>query len=126
MEGSDQREVRMFDVQHIKGLEFEAMFFVGVDGLADRILDLFCRFVYVGMTRAATYLGITCNGTLPAALEPLRPHFGTDGWAMEQQRSEDRPDSEGRKDEKDPPRFFCAPKMAEKIEAKFVSGVSGI
>jgi hypothetical protein len=63
----DAREVRVFDVPHIKGLEFEAVFFVGVDGLASRIRipDLLRRFVYLGMTRAATYLGITCEGTLP-------------------------------------------------------------
>jgi hypothetical protein len=26
-----------------------------------------------GTTRAATYLGMTCDGSLPTALEPLRP-----------------------------------------------------
>jgi len=40
----DAREVRVFDIQHIKGLEFEAVFFVGIDGLARRIPDLFQRF----------------------------------------------------------------------------------
>jgi superfamily I DNA/RNA helicase len=79
----DEREVRVFDVQHIKGLEFEAVFFVGVDQLAARIPDLFRRFVYVGMTRAATYLGVTCETSLPSGLEPLRSHFGTDGWSIE-------------------------------------------
>ena len=57
----DASEVRMFDIQHIKGLEFEAVFFVGIDRLALRIPDLFQRFFYVGATRAATYLGITCE-----------------------------------------------------------------
>jgi hypothetical protein len=33
----DAREVRVFDIQHIKGLEFEAVFFVGIDRLADRL-----------------------------------------------------------------------------------------
>jgi hypothetical protein len=77
----DEREVRVFDVQHIKGLEFEAVFFVGVDRLAGRIPDLYRRFVYVGMTRAATYLGVTCEGSLPSGLDPLRPHFGRDRWS---------------------------------------------
>lgn len=76
----DEREVRVFDVQHIKGLEFEAVFFVGVDALAARIADLYRRFVYVGVTRAATYLGVTCEAVLPAGLEALKPHFGTTGW----------------------------------------------
>ena len=32
----DAREVRVFDIKHIKGLEFEAVFFVGIDRLAAR------------------------------------------------------------------------------------------
>lgn len=77
----DAREVRIFDVQHIKGLEFEAVFFVGIDILAGRIPDLFQRFFYVGVTRAATYLGLTCAGVLPARLEAMRSHFSTGTWA---------------------------------------------
>jgi superfamily I DNA/RNA helicase len=77
----DTSEVRVFDVQHIKGLEFEAVFFVGIDCLAQRIPDLFQRFFYVGATRAATYLGITCEGSLPTRLDVVRPHFRTDSWA---------------------------------------------
>lgn len=69
-EGSD---VRVFDIKHIKGLEFEAVFFVGVDKLADRLPDLFDRYLYVGITRAATYLGILCYDSLPVKLEPIRP-----------------------------------------------------
>lgn len=76
----DAREVRVFDIQHIKGLEFEAVFFVGIDGLAQRIPDLFQRFFYVGVTRAATYLGLTCDGVLPGRIEPVRSHFRTDAW----------------------------------------------
>jgi UvrD-like helicase C-terminal domain len=77
----DTREVRIFDIQHIKGMEFEAVFFIGIDCLAERIPDLFHRFLYVGVTRAATYLGLTCEGTLPKRLEPLRSNFGAEGWA---------------------------------------------
>jgi superfamily I DNA/RNA helicase len=76
----DAREVRVFDIHHIKGLEFEAVFFIGIDRLATRIPDLFHRFLYVGVTRAATYLGLTCDGILPQPLEPLRSHFTSAGW----------------------------------------------
>jgi UvrD-like helicase C-terminal domain len=76
---SDAREVRIFDVQHIKGMEFEAVFFVGIDRLAERIPGLFLRFLY-GVTRAATYLGLTCETVLPKRLEPVRPHFATTSW----------------------------------------------
>lgn len=73
--------VRVFDIQHIKGLEFEAVFFVGIDQLAAKHPALFDKYLYVGTTRAATYLGVTCDGVLPPAIENLRPHFGQDWQA---------------------------------------------
>jgi hypothetical protein len=73
-------DVRVFDVQHIKGLEFEAVFFVGIDRLADMHPGLFDKYLYVGSTRAATYLGMTCDGELPSAIEGVRPMFA-ESWA---------------------------------------------
>ncbi|WP_336969340.1 ATP-binding domain-containing protein [Sphingobium aromaticiconvertens] len=72
----EQSEVRVFDVQHIKGLEFEAVFFVDVDELQRVRPELFERYLYVGTTRAATYLGITCAaGELPASVQALESRF---------------------------------------------------
>jgi GTPase SAR1 family protein len=76
--GNDN-DVRVFDIQHIKGLEFEAVFFLGIDHLAAQHPTLFDKYLYVGATRAATYLGVTCEGSLPVTMEPLRQQF-TDGW----------------------------------------------
>jgi hypothetical protein len=74
-----ENDIRVFDVQHIKGLEFEAVFFVGVDTLAAMKPDLFDKYLYVGTTRAATYLGLTCTSSaLPEKIEPLRGSFITD------------------------------------------------
>lgn len=73
-----ESNVRVFDVQHIKGLEFEAVFFVAIDRLAALHPELFDKYLYVGTTRAATYLGLTCEGAMPAAIESLRTHFGQD------------------------------------------------
>jgi DNA helicase IV len=75
-----ERQIRVFDVRHIKGLEFEAVFFVGVDMLASGVPDLFDKFLFVGTTRAATYLGLTCETVLPAGLEAVRSHFTTATW----------------------------------------------
>ena len=75
-----ENDVRVFHIEHIKGLEFEAVFFVDVDQLAGIHPQLFDKYLYVGTTRAATYLGITCQDVLPQAIEVLRPSFGTD-WA---------------------------------------------
>lgn len=74
-EGAD---VRVFDIQHIKGLEFEAVFFAGVDRLAEQKPELFDRYLYVGATRAATYLGLVCYQALPTKLQPLLPEFTID------------------------------------------------
>jgi hypothetical protein len=74
----EDSDVRIFDVQHIKGLEFESVFFVGIDHLTESHPDLFDKYLYVGSTRAATYLGLTCTGSLPKVLESLRSHFVRD------------------------------------------------
>jgi DNA polymerase III delta prime subunit len=79
VKGTDS-QIRVFDIQHVKGFEFEAVFFVGIDALAERLPDLFDKYLFVGITRATTYLGVTCNGSLPAVLEPARSHFVLRGW----------------------------------------------
>ncbi|WP_202306621.1 ATP-binding domain-containing protein [Mesorhizobium sp. L-8-10] len=84
--GNDN-DVRVFDVQHIKGLEFESVFFVNVDELAELKPDLFDKFLYVGATRAATFLGMTCSGrALPERIESLAPLFGKD-WDIDTART---------------------------------------
>lgn len=71
--------VRVFNVEHIKGLEFEAVFFVGIDQLADRYPDLFDKYLYVGATRAATYLGLTFRSKIPTIMAGLERLFG-ENW----------------------------------------------
>ena len=71
-------EIRVFDIQYIKGLEFEAVFFVDLDILAEEKTDLFPGYLYVGSTRAATYLGVTCRKALPSILQPIRKAFVSD------------------------------------------------
>lgn len=71
-----ENDIRVFDVQHIKGLEFEAVFFIGIDDLSVMNPSLFDKYLYVGVTRAATYLGLTCSGdSLPSKIAALEPHF---------------------------------------------------
>lgn len=75
-----ENDVRIFEVQHIKGLEFEAIFFVDIDKLSRQEPELFERYVYVGATRAATFLGLTCSGdTLPASMAAVAELF-IDSW----------------------------------------------
>lgn len=65
-------DIRIFEVEHIKGLEFEAVFLMNIDALRDGTPGLFDRYVYVGATRAATFLGLTCRDVaLPTGLESV-------------------------------------------------------
>ncbi len=61
----DGRAIRVFDIKHIKGLEFEAAFFVSLDTLASLYPELIGNYLYVGATRAAQFLGVTCENELP-------------------------------------------------------------
>lgn len=70
-----ENDVRMLDIQHIKGLEFEAVFFVRLDRLAAAQSSRFDKYLDVGTTRAATYLGMCCDTALPLELNPLSPKF---------------------------------------------------
>lgn len=76
----NESAVRVFNVEHIKGLEFEAVFFLDLDKLAQQKPDVFDKYLYVGATRAATFLGITCCNELPSMLEPLHTEFRP-GWS---------------------------------------------
>lgn len=60
--------VRVFAVEHIKGLEFEAAFFHSLQSLCSDSPELLDKFLYVGATRAATFLGLSCTGPTPLAL----------------------------------------------------------
>jgi len=71
--------VRVFDIQHIKGLEFEAVFFVAFDKLSQIYPDIYGNFLYVGATRAANFLGVTCEKTLPSEMNILKDYF-TSNW----------------------------------------------
>jgi len=56
----DSNSVRVFSIDYIKGLEFEAVFFLNIDEvLKSRGRRIGLRLLYVGLSRAAFYLGIT-------------------------------------------------------------------
>lgn len=77
-----ETDVRVFAVEFIKGLEFESVFFVGVDRLMQSYPDLYDKYLYVGATRAATYLGFTCEESLPDSLAALRTMF-VPAWSQQ-------------------------------------------
>ena len=75
-----ESHVRVFCLDYIKGLEFEAAFFIDVDKIIERMPKLYDKFLYVGISRAATFLGITCKqDECPQELNHIRGYF-VDNW----------------------------------------------
>lgn len=75
-----QAKVRVFSVQFIKGLEFEAVFFVGIDRMAASSPELVDRFLYVGLTRARSFLAVTHTGEFPAEFDHVVNRFVDGNW----------------------------------------------
>ena len=78
----DGRAIRVFDIKHIKGLEFEAAFFVSLDRFALLYSDLIGNYLYVGATRAAQFLGVTCEKELPENYGQLLKDEFVTNWGM--------------------------------------------
>ena len=72
--------MRVFSVQFIKGLEFEAVFFVGVDRMAALTPGLVDRFIYVGLSRARSFLAVTTQGEFPDELRHVASLFKQGTW----------------------------------------------
>ena len=78
--------VRVFSVKHIKGLEFESVFFHNIDLLQTMDLgsDMLLRYLYVGLSRATFYLAVTTSEGLNEDFAFLHSSFDIDGktWAL--------------------------------------------
>lgn len=80
----DSARVRIFPVEHIKGLEFEAVFYVGLDRMADVHKELIDKYVYVGLSRARSFLGVTYEQKFPLRFKCIADHFVSDKtWTSE-------------------------------------------
>lgn len=77
----DERTVRVFDIKHIKGLEFEAAFFHNLDGTlgSGYSSNMLLRNLYVGLSRATFYSAITTERELSEELAFLGQHFEEGG-----------------------------------------------
>ena len=75
---SQVEAMRTLTVHKAKGLEFEAVFFVGLDKTIDIHENLWTKYLYVGATRAATYLGITFDAHTASQINSLTELFVED------------------------------------------------
>jgi superfamily I DNA/RNA helicase len=72
--GSESK-VRIFPVENIKGLEFEVVFYVGIDRMAALHGDLIDKFLYVGLSRARRFLALAHETEFPKELSCIEPMF---------------------------------------------------
>lgn len=75
----DENFVRVFSIDKIKGLEFEAVFFYDLDRLQELHFpeELLLKYLYVGLSRATFYLGLTLSKEFSDNLSFLKENFDT-------------------------------------------------
>jgi hypothetical protein len=61
-------QVCVYNIKTIKGLEFEAVFFVNLDCISVQDDSLLQKYLYVGLSRASYYLGISYKEKLPESV----------------------------------------------------------
>jgi hypothetical protein len=72
--------VRVFDIKMIKGMEFEAVFFADVDNYQTDQINLLDKLIYVGLSRARYYLGLTLVADFPNSILPIKPYLLNGSW----------------------------------------------
>jgi len=77
----DINTIIIFSIEVIKGLEFEAVFFHNMDELLYQDLEkeLFLKYLYVGLSRATFYLGLTLTNNLDGDLSFLNNMLNYNG-----------------------------------------------
>lgn len=73
--------VRVFAIEYVKGLEFQAAFLVDIENSFAQPGGLALNFVYVAVSRAVMFLGLTVTA-LPVPLECLRPLLVKGNWSQ--------------------------------------------
>ena len=73
----DESKVRIFPVESIKGLEFEVVFYVGIDRMATIHGDLIDKYLYVGLSRARRFLALVYENEFPKELQCVESMFKT-------------------------------------------------
>lgn len=76
----DSSSLRIFNIEHIKGLEFQAVFFWDIDEIEKQFPDLIDKYLYVGLTRAAELLAVTYNIDFPRKIRFIEKFFNTGSW----------------------------------------------
>ena len=73
---SNKDTIRIFPISLVKGMEFEVAFFHNIDHLQFQLVE---RYLYVGLSRAAFFLGVTSEGE-SNVLRGVRGLFSMGTW----------------------------------------------
>ena len=75
--------IRIFPLEMVKGMEFEVVFFHNIDKI--EVLNLLDRYLYVGLSRASFYMGVTSNIEINESMRDVLDLFQTAGnWKIEE------------------------------------------
>ena len=77
---SNNSKIRIFSVEYIKGLEFEAVFFIDIDEIYNKKPQLVDKYLYVGLTRTGSFLAITYKNRFPKPLKFIEKFFKEGDW----------------------------------------------
>ncbi|MBQ9439230.1 MAG: ATP-binding domain-containing protein [Paludibacteraceae bacterium] len=61
----NKNQVRVFPIDKVKGMEFDMVFFIDINN-TDWDDEIIKRYLYVGVSRAAFFLGVTLTEDVPA------------------------------------------------------------
>ena len=76
-----EKTLRIFPIDQVKGMEFEAVFFYDIDDIESS--SLINKYLYVGLSRASMYLAVTSNGRSKKISKMLQKYFETEtNWAQ--------------------------------------------
>lgn len=76
----DKQDIRVFSIEYIKGLEFQAVFFIALDQQKVAEDELLMKFFYVGLSRANFFLAATVMEEWPQALAVIENDFVVGKW----------------------------------------------
>jgi len=73
----DKGNVRVFSIEYVKGMEFQAVFFLNIDDYEKE--ELLEKYVYVGFTRANLFLAVTAKNGIPEKIKGIKQFFIENG-----------------------------------------------
>ena len=72
------KTLRIFPIDQVKGMEFEAVFFHNIDEIESACL--INKYLYVGLSLASIYLAVTSSGKSSHISKMLRKYFSTEDY----------------------------------------------